>query len=144
MSGVSIIRSILAGNAAVLAVVPAARIVAGDVTINSPMPALWIKEISSVPAFLPVDMADTPRLHTERVQVTALLKGTEATPVGQGYPGVKALLNLVLSACKNVHGTVGAIPDVDSVLPDIEGPDLSDAAIGLYTGSRDFIVKFNA
>jgi hypothetical protein len=140
---VAVVRYLLANNAAVLAVVPAVRIVAGDVTINSPMPALSIMEISSVP-FLTVAMDGPKLLHTERVQVTALLKGTEATPVGQGYPGVKALLNLVLSACKNVHGTVGAIPDVDSVLPDIEGPDLSDAAIGLYTGSRDFIVKFNA
>ena len=142
MSGVAVIRFLLANDAAVLAKVAADNIFAGDAPIGAVLPVISVKQISGMP-YLTIAMNESKYLHTERVQVTPLLKGPDASPAGDGYPGVKALLALALAACKNVHGIVNGI-DVDSILPDLEGPDLSDNALSLYTQSRDFIVKFNA
>lgn len=142
MSGVAVIRYLLVHDAAVLAKVPASRIFAGDAPIKTELPALSVKQISGLP-YLTVAMDENARLHTERVQVTALVKSSDGTPAGEGYPGVKALLAIVFSACKNTHGTVDGV-DVVSVLPDTEGPDLEDAVHALLTQSRDFMVRYNA
>src|SRR3972149_5364880 len=139
MSGVAVIRSLIATNAAVLAVIPAARIVAGDLPLNTVMPAIAITEIDSQPR-LTVAMSKPNRMHAERVQVSVLFKGPSGTPAGAGYPGVKAMLALVLAACPHTHGTVNGF-NVVSILPDNEGPDLQDVATALYSCSRDFIVK---
>ena len=53
------------------------------------------------------------------------------------------ILALVLAACPNQRGTVNGV-DVDSILPDIGGPDLADMATALYSGSRDFMVKWRS
>lgn len=142
MSGVAVIRYLLANNAPVLAVVPAVRIAAGDLPIETPLPAIIVKQISSVPR-LTVAMTESKRMHTDRVQVSVLVKGPDGTPPGLGYPGMRALLALVLTACPNQHGTINGI-DVDSVLPDIEGPDLPDPPTSLWTSSRDFFVKWHS
>lgn len=142
MSGVAVIRSLLATNAAVIAVVPAARITAGDLPINTTMPAIAVTQISGMPR-LTIAMIEPNRLNTDRVQVSVLFKGPSASPPGTGYPGVKALLPLVLAACPNQNGTINGIA-VDSILPDIEGPDLQDDATGLFSQSRDFIVKWRS
>ena len=88
-------------------------------------------------------MTEGKRLHTDRVQVSVLFKGPEGAPAGTGYPGVRALLALVLAACPNQRATVNGIA-VDSILPDIEGPDLSDEATAIYSQSRDFLVRWTA
>lgn len=142
MSGVIVIRALLVANQAVVAAVPVERIFAGDAPIGCPKPALSVKQISGVPT-LTVSMNDAKHLHTERIQVTALVTGTEGTPPGDGYPAAKQLMVLVLAACKNTKGVMNGV-DVDSVLPDFQGPDLADAPIALLTQSRDFIVKYNA
>ncbi len=140
MSGVVAIRYLLANNAGVLAVVPAARIMAGDLPLSTTMPAISIKQISSVPR-LTVAMGEPRLLHTDRVQVSVLLKGPLGSPTGLGYPGQKALLKLVLAACPNQRGTINGVA-VDSILTDMEGPDLYDDPTSLFLGSRDFIVKY--
>ena len=140
MSGVYVIRSLLATNAPVLAVVPANRIMTGDLPLNTPMPAIAITQISSVPR-LTLRMSELPRMHTDRVQVSVLVKGPQGTPAGLGYPGVRSLLKLVLAACPNQRATVNNIL-VDSILPDSEGPDLQDDETSLFSGSRDFFVKW--
>ena len=142
MSGVAVVRHLLANAAAVTAVVPAVRIVAGDLPLKTAMPAITITQISGMPR-LTVAMTEAKRLHTDRVQVTVLVKGPQGTPAGLGYPGIRALLALVLAACPNQRGTVNGV-DVDSILPDIEGPDLADMATALYSGSRDFMVKWRS
>jgi hypothetical protein len=142
VSGVAVIRHLLANTAAVTAVVPAARIMAGDMPLNTVMPAIAVTQISSVPRYT-VKMNEARVQHTDRVQVSVLVKGPQGTPAGLGYPGVRSLLTLVLAACPHTHGTVNGI-DVDSILPDTEGPDLSDDASALYSGSRDFIVRWNS
>ena len=140
MSGVAVIRSLLAGSAAITAIVPATRIAAGDLPLNTVMPAIAVTQISSV-LRLTLQMSETPKMHTDRVQVSVLFKGPEGSPAGTGYPGVKALLKLVLAACPNQRGTINGV-DVDSILPDLEGPDLQDDETALYSGSRDFMVKW--
>jgi len=142
MSGVAVIRYLLANAQAVLNVVPAARIVAGDLPLNSAMPAISVTEVSSQPR-LTVAMTEPNRMHTERVQVSVLFKGPQGTPAGAGVPGVKALLPLVLAACPNTHGSVNGITVLD-IRPDNEGPDLSDDATSLYSGSRDFLVRWRS
>src|SRR3990172_8924322 len=140
MSGVAVIRSLLAGSAAITAIVPATRIISGDLPLNTVMPAIAVTQISSV-LRLTLQMSETPKMHTDRVQVSVLFKGPEGSPAGTGYPGVKALLKLVLAACPNQRGTINGV-DVDSILPDLEGPDLQDDETALYSGSRDFLVKW--
>jgi hypothetical protein len=142
VSGVAVIRHLLANAAAVTAVVPAARITAGDLPINTTMPAIAVTQISSMPR-LTIAMTEPNRLHTDRVQVSVLFKGSAGTPAGDGYPGVRSLLVKVLAACPNQNGTINGIA-VDSILPDIEGPDLQDDATSLFSCSRDFIVKWRS
>lgn len=142
MSGVAVIRYLLANNQAVLAVVPAPKIMAGDMPLNAVLPVITVMQISSVPRNT-VKMNEARVQHTDRVQVSVLLKGSDGDPAGAGYPGVRSLLKLVLAACPHTHGTVNGI-DVDSILPDVEGPDLSDDATALVSGSRDFIVRWNS
>lgn len=142
MSGVAVIRHLLASASAVTNVIPATRITAGDLPINTTMPAIAITTIDSIPR-LTVAMTEPNRLHVERVQVSVLFKGPSASPPGTGYPGVKALMPLVLAACPNQNGTINGV-SVDSILPDVEGPDLQDDATGLVSQSRDFIVKWRS
>ena len=139
MSGVAIVRYLLANNGGVTAVVPAAKIKAGDLQLNTVLPAIFVSQISSIPR-LTLAMTET-KLHTDRVQVTALFKDQQGAPQGQGYPGLDALMKLILAACPNQHGTINGF-NVDSVLVDIEGPDLYDEDISMISRSRDFIVKW--
>lgn len=142
MSGVAVVRYLLANAAAVVAVVPAARIVAGDLPLNTVMPAISITQISSVPRN-DIQLNESPKLHTDRVQVSVLFKGPEGSPAGAGYPGVRSLLKLVLAACPSQRGTINSVA-VSAIVPDMEGPDLQDADTALYSGSRDFFVRWSA
>jgi hypothetical protein len=148
MSGVAVIRHLLANNSAVTTALGAgppvatSRIMAGDLPLNTVLPAISIAQVSGIPR-LTVAMTEPNRLNTDRVQVSVLFKGPQGSPAGTGYPGVRALLVLVLAACPNQRGTINGVA-VDSILPDIEGPDLADVATALYSGSRDFIVKWRS
>lgn len=148
MSGVAVIHQLLATNQALLTALgsgpPAAtaRIKAGDLPLNTVMPAISITQISSVPRNT-VKMGEVSVQHTDRVQVSVLARGAQGSPPGGGYPTVRTLLKLVLAACPHTRGTVNSI-NVDSITPDMEGPDLSDDATSLYSASRDFFVKWNS
>ena len=141
MSGVAVIRHLLANNAPVLAVIPVARIVAGDLPLNTVLPAISVKQINSDPHNL-LRINEAGKTHTDIVQVTWLFKGPQGTPAGTGYPGVKAMGLLVLAACPSQRGTVNGIA-VDSIAPGVEGPDVSDAETALHSLSRDFVVRWN-
>lgn len=140
MSGVAVIRSLIAGNGSVTAIVPATRIMAGDVPLNTVLPAISVTQISSMPYNL-MRTNEANKMHTDRVQVTALFKGPQGSPAGTGYPGVKAMMVLILAACPSQRGTVNGV-SVDSIQPDILGPDFYDDVTSLYGSSRDFIVKW--
>lgn len=140
MSGVAVIVALLKASAPVVAIIPAARIMAGDLPIGTVMPAIAITQVSGIPR-LTVAMTEANKLNTDRVQVSVLFKGPQASPAGTGYPGVAAMMKLVLAACPNQRGTINGV-NCDSILPDLEGPDLQDDATGLFSRSRDFIVKW--
>ena len=146
MSGVVVIVALLKANAPILSAlgagppIAANRIMAGDLPLSTVLPAITVTQISGVPR-LTVAMIEPNRLNTDRVQVSVLFKGPAGSPSGLGYPGVKNMMKLVLAACPNQRGTINGI-NVDSILPDTEGPDLQDDATSLFSQSRDFIVKW--
>ena len=132
MSGVSVVRYLLANNAPITALVPAARIVYGELVLgNAVLPAIEVRQISGVPRNT-LAMSETGTLHFDRVQVTCLAKTWAAK---------EALMALLLAACPNQRGTVNSVV-VDSIIRDIEGPDLSDSATSIYAKSRDFMVRW--
>lgn len=131
MSSVKAIRALLVGAPAVTARMPASSIVAGDVPVDAPLPALGIQEIGSVPvgAF---DAQAECSVVTARVQVMAMSKA---------YPEVKELLALVRRACNFQRGQLAGV-DVISILRDVVGPDLQDAA-DTHFQSIDFMVTYH-
>lgn len=139
MSGVSVIWYLLKTNSPVLAVVPATRIMAGDLPVKMVLPAISVTQISSVPYNL-LRINEANKMHTDRVQASVLFKGVGE---GAGYPGLKAMMKLVLAACPGQRGTVNGVV-VDSITPGLEGPDLYDDAAGVYSQSRDFLVRWIA
>ena len=130
MSGTAIIKSLLGANAALVAQVPAARIFVGDVPLNTTLPAISVKRISGT-SFLPMAMNLTTTFQTQRIQVTLLTK-TAAQD---------AIWALIRPALPNTRGTVSTFA-VDSILPDIEGPDMFDQVAVIYQQSTDYMVKF--
>ena len=130
MSGTAIIKSLLGANAALVAQVPATRIFVGDVPLNTTLPAISVKRISGT-SFLPMAMNLTTTFQTQRIQVTLLTK-TAAQD---------AMWALIRPALPNTRGTVSTFA-VDSILPDIEGPDMFDQVAVIYQQSTDYMVKF--
>jgi hypothetical protein len=131
MSGVIAIRYLLAHNATLIAVVPVSKIMAGVIPIETALPAIAINHISTIERNS-VAMNSTNVMATERVQVTVQTKS---------YAEQKSILELVRKACPNTHALVNGV-QVDSILPDIAGPDLRDDDMGIFIQTRDFIVKF--
>jgi len=148
MSGVAVIRYLLVNNATLIAAVgvgpPTAdkRIIVGEMPLATVLPAISVVQISSVPRLI-VSMNQTKTQYTDRVQVNVLVKTPLGNPPGGGYPSLHGILKLVLAACPHVRGIINGI-DVDSVLPDFEGPDLSDDVTAILSNSRDFFVKYNS
>lgn len=138
MSGVAIIRHLLATNGALTAVVPAARIMAGVLPMNVTLPAIAVSSISSMRRNT-VSMAESTTLVTERVQVALVVK--DSASGGGDYPALTAGMRLIRQACPNQHGTLNGIL-CDSILPDVEGPDLDGEQPGLISRSQDFMVRW--
>lgn len=129
MSGVAIMRALLAANSSVMAITP--RVVAGVLPQGAVVPALSVSEVSSneertVARNLPVKMI------RERVQVTALAKD---------YATMKKLIKAA-SLGPGVHTGVVLGFRVNSVLPEGVGPEIPPADDGIYEQSRDFMVTF--
>lgn len=131
MSGVAVVNYLLSHSASVTALVNAANIVSGNVPLGQTLPAISVRQISSL------DTLDVPmtgkRLATDRVQITAIAKD---------YATKKAVLAAARAAVVGQKGTVNGV-SVDSILPDIEGPDLDDPGAMIFEQSRDVIVKWH-
>lgn len=138
MSGVAIVRSLLAGNAPLITVVPAARIMAGLLPQGIALPAIAVTSISSMRRNT-VSMAEATTLVTERVQVALAVK--DSSREGGDYPQLTTGMRLIRQACPNQHGTINGFL-CDSILPDIEGPDLDGDEPGMMSRSQDLIVKW--
>lgn len=131
MSAIKVIRALLVAHAPLLALVPAARIVAGTVSQGTPLPAIGLTEISRVE--LPtVSLGQRAVQVTSRVQVT-VHAGT--------YPDQKAVLQAARLGAGAHTGTVAGVV-VRSVMRDIVGPDLKDDAASIFEQCRDFKVVF--
>jgi len=137
VSGVAVIWYLIKSNSPVLAVVPVAQIMSGpELPIGTPMPAILVGQIDSIPFHL--IRANEGKEHTDRVQVTVFRK----TDGDDGYPGLKPLLDLVIAACPSQRGTINGVA-VDSITVDMEGPDLSIPDLSIVSRSRDFIVRWH-
>lgn len=131
MSGVSVIRYLLANNAPVIAQVPAARIYAGTGPLNTSLPAITVTGISAVPMNT-VKMDESGRIQTDRVQVSVL---------AASYASQVTIMRLVRAALTHRSGVINSTT-VDAIVPESEGPDLHDDAAAIYQGSRDIIVRW--
>lgn len=141
MSGVAVVRYILANTAAITALVPAARVISGDAPLSTLRPLILVTEPGSNKFFRTIRANERPVTRIERVQVSVIVNGPLATPAGLGYPQVKALLKLISNACPGQRGTINTFT-VYSITDEGEGPDLSVAELGLYSQSVDFFVTW--
>ena len=132
MSAVKAIRHILVNNANLISVVPVSKIMAGVIPIETVLPAISVNHISTTERNT-VAMNTPTILATSRIQVSVMTKT---------YSEQKSILELIRKALPNITGVVNGVM-VDSILPDIAGPDLRDDDAAIYLQSRDFIVKFN-
>ena len=128
---VKVIRALLVANAATIAVVPADRIVAGVVPVDTALPALSVTHISTVPIGA-IDAVAEFTLVRSRVQVTV---------VTSDYPAGKELADIVRRACNFKRGLIAGL-EVASITRDTVGPDYQDQA-GAHFGSIDFMVTFH-
>ena len=130
MSGIKVIHYLLGQSAALVAAVPAARILTSYVPLGTTLPAVCVNEISVVEDW---DLAmGAGRLARARIQVTVH---------APSYIEQKDLLELVRLACPNQRGVINGVT-VDSILPDAMGPDLRLDDAGVFMQSRDFLVRF--
>ena len=137
MSGVAVLRYLLANDADLLAVIPSTSIRAGTLPLGTVLPAISVTQISSTPSNS-IRINEPRKMHTERVQVTALFKDT---PNGSAYEDIKNMMWLILFACGNRYGLVNGV-QVDSIIPQSEGPDMYDHEHNIHMCSRDFLVRF--
>ena len=130
MDGAAIIRALLVGDAALLALVPEERIVADDLGIGIVLPAIAITSVSWVER--KVLKPGVSRHVTERVQVDVMAKRV---------PEKKAVLRAVRAAAADFIGAAAGLTDV-SVQLDSAGPDITDDQASIRIGSQDFMVGF--
>jgi hypothetical protein len=130
MSGVAIIRSILANNGNLVSAVTSDKIIAGVAPINTSLPVLTVTQISGIEYQLIKQVG--VQLVSDRVQVTVL---------ANSYVQQKQLLELVRSAVSSTRGTINGFA-VDSIVRQIDGPDLYSDDPVMYEQSIDYIVRF--
>ena len=130
MTGVEII-GLLLNVPPVVAVVPAAQIMGGELPEGSPLPALVANSISIVDDHR---IDGSARLTVERVQVTVF---------ALNYAQQKQLIALVRSACGGRVGTIGNVDDV-TVRTDGGGPDFRDEDASIWMQTQDFRVSYPA
>ena len=132
MSGVAIIRQLLAIYTPVTNLVPAARIICGQVPQGTALPAIGVSEISvtEIPTIARRTAGKTSRA---RVQVTVLAKS---------YPEMKN----ILKACAlgpGVHTGDVLTYSVKAITQEGIGPEIPPGDDGILEQSRDFMVTFS-
>lgn len=129
MDGVAIMRALLLAHAP-LADLVGEEIYAGDVPHDS-VPAVGIKEIGRVEQDTAARSGATT-LVTARIQVTVY---------AASYPQQKVLLSAAKLGSGVFTGVIAGAT-VRSVLRDMVGPDMSNAAAAIFEQSRDFKVAY--
>ena len=130
MTGVVAVRTALVADAALLALVPAARIVTGPIPQEMDLPAISLNSVSTVDLNIP--RPGPTRFVTERVQVTILAR-TEPE-----RRSIKAAAKR--AAADQVELPVSGLTHV-SIHTDSAGPDLTDGNV--WQASQDFKIKYN-
>lgn len=131
MSGVAIIRTLLANHAPLLALMPASKIIAGQIRQDTVLPAISIRTISENEQATSARNL-TVKMLRERVQVTIYTKDF-------------VQLDKIRKACslgRGVHTGTVATFKVLSVLPEYVGPYLGPDGDEIHEQSRDFMVTF--
>jgi hypothetical protein len=131
VSGVAIIRELLARDPAVVVMVPADRIVAGLLKQGSPIPALTAHQVGDTEAETTARNLSL-RMMRERVQVTALAKD---------WVTMKKIIKAASLGGGVYTGTVLGFK-VCSVLPLGANGEIPPGEDGIYEQSRDFMVTF--
>jgi len=140
VSGVAIVRNLLANYAPLLALVPSDK-TPGDKVFAGPAPQgtappfvtvtrIWGNEIQTIAR------RQAGVTNRERVQVTVLTKD----------PGGHKLGDQILKACglgRGVHTGPVLGYDVKAILPEGQGPDLPVGDDKIHEKSRDFMVTFS-
>lgn len=131
MSGVAIIRGLLAANAALIASVPASRIVAGVIPEGSSLAAIGVMEISAT---------EVP--HIDGTAPFTLVDSiVQVTVAAATYPQLKQVHALARKACNYQHGTLSGF-QVVQIRRTGNGPDMSDPSARYYQQSLDFSVIY--
>jgi hypothetical protein len=130
VSAVKAIRYLLANNANLIAVVAATKIFSGAIPLNTALPAIVVKHIST-----------TERLAIKNAGAKFCVSRVQVTVQAKTYATQKSILELVRIALASTHATVNGV-EVDSIAPDGAGPDLWDADADIYEQSRDFLVRW--
>lgn len=131
MSGTTIIGALLLSDAALLAVVSAVSIKEDRLPDGVALPALLVREVSSVEAQMLERGASVPT--TDRVSVTVRARSAAER---------KAIIKLVVSACAGKIGTLSGLASV-AILTAGRGPAVVGPADS-YEQTQDFRVSFDA
>jgi hypothetical protein len=131
MSGVAIVRALLASTPAITALVPASRIIAGfaDQALVRPLITVTQVSASEVPT---VGRRLSVKMIRERVQVTVL---------ADKYLDLKKIMKAAALGA-GVHGGVVVGIVVKSVMPENVGPEIPPGDDKIFEQSRDFMVTF--
>jgi len=132
MSGVAIVRAMLAAHAPLLALSPGIVVYAGVVPQGKALPAISVTSVSETEQITTARGLAT-KMTRERVQVTVLVK--------DNYPLLKNLLKAA-SLGAGVHTGVVLGYRVRSVLTWGVGPEIPPGDDKIYEQSRDFMVTF--
>lgn len=137
MSGVAIVRALLAAHAPLTALVPAVRIRAGVIPQGMELPAISVTEVGNneMPT---VARNASVKMIRERVQVTLLVKETADAA---GYTLLKNALKAAALGAGVHTGQVLGYP-VRSVIDQGTNPEIPVNDDRIYEQSRDFMVTF--
>lgn len=130
MNGTATLIQLLKADAGVLALVPAARIMAGVHPQGTTLPAIAVAPVSGVDLQFHDDAPS--RFVTDRIQVTVL---------AASYPSLQAVRAAVKSAGDAKRPTVTGIANV-VVRTDGQGPWFMDEAASIHLQTQDFKVSY--
>lgn len=131
-SGIDAVRAALVANGTLTALVPTARIGAGDLPQGVTLPALSLTSISKVDRNIP--NPGVYRYVTERVQVMIHAKD---------YPQQKAVEAAVRGAAADkLNVSVAGLLNV-TIHTDGAGPDIMNEEASVHIGTQDFRVTYS-
>lgn len=130
MSGVAVILSLCAGDGTVTGIIPADRIVAGTLPLDTALPALGIETISEID--VRVLNRGAWRRVRERVQTRV---------IGSDYAQAHDLIKAVKRACADKFPAIAGLQNVN-VLSVSGGPEGYHPVIGAPQRTHDFLVGY--